>query len=729
MQAIPIKILAKLLGISRAAAAYRYRSAICHVSTGKGRGGKTAVIPAHAIENPTAEIAAAMQNFSTPSPEQIHYQGAWRVSTLRAAVLCGVSIKAFRSFTAQIGISPISQNGTDYWQVDGLGEEAQLEFYGTLQQPDKNPREATAHAKQYQNASQAMRHRADQRLNCLRTWQELRNKSSDPNVDRDFIAAWNLKSDLKISRSSLYRWWSNFKEHGIDGLVEKYSRSPKRTAEFSEEAKAYLASLWLDEARRDAYSCFQNLRAIAKLRNWKIPSYPTCHRYLQSFSKDVVLLLREGKKSFEDAGFPAIQRDHESITVGDLYVADDRMLDVSFGEGKKDQRVWVTVWMDFRTKKVLSLVFPQKGNNAGAVLDGFYEAAMIHIPEKVYLDNGSNYKAAASLQNKEEEHLPETLRAPIAKLLGEQNVKWALSENARTKLVERIFVDMARVHDKNLPGYTGMNILKRPEAWYLTRENSGFLDRHQVIEYVREYFFNKHNNRVNKSGKTPNQIWADHFKTAAFRRTEPEYLRHLLLRTYPKPIKIRANGIQFGVQSNGRARFYWDDALQLFTAKHEEVLVKYNENDPERIWIYALDGTPLAEVPLYFASRVHVLEGKTEVRQYYGKKRGREKQIRAMKKRLDDLHGINFSPETLMQRDDIAPEPELNVDKATGEIIENVEHVPLNIEMPESITSRRLRVKENEQTARQVQEKIITDVRPEVEIDSQDVWQRLFQNI
>lgn len=653
-----------------------------------------------------------------------YFHKAWRVTPEKAAKLFQFDqVNSFYKIAKRERLAFIKRDGKRWYRVDDLPLLAKKAFYLEL----KACHEKTdVPGSRYQSASASMRARADRRLEILRDWECYRSTNGN-NSDDQFVTFARIKyPDMKISRPSLYNWRKSFQAHGIDGLIDNYSREPKRVASFSEEAKAYLADLYLDERRRDVGSCVSNLRAVGKPLGWEIPSYATCRRYLETLSRDVVLLLREGKKAFEDQGFPAIQRDHESVQPGELYVADDRMIDVSHGQGRKDERVWITVWMDFRTKKVLSVMFPKNGNNFQAVLDGFYEAAMQHIPNDVYLDNGGNYKVAASLNNKDDQALPLDLRAPIAKLLGGQNIHWAISENARTKLVERIFADMARIHDKNLTGYTGPNMLKRPEGWYIEKQN-GFLERQEVIALVRKYFFEIHNNRAPEGKDSPNQLWSQHFSENAFRRADGEYLRHILLRTWPKPLKVRTNGIQFGKQSNGRDRFYWAEEFQVLARNVKEVLVKYHENEPQHIWIYHLDGTPICELPLYRHSQVPVIRAGEQVGEYFSAKRKREKEIKAMKERLDDLHGVNFTAEELLKRDDLTPEPEENVDKVTGEVLETVETIPLSVVIPpkpETFRQRFAQRRRNQKAA----EDALAELIPETQVQT-DAWDRLLENL
>jgi hypothetical protein len=629
MQAIRLTKIAELDGISLHAARRRYKPALKYIP-GIGRNGKIAIVPLTNLGELNG-YAGAVEEFSD---DEI-----------------------------------IAANGKN----------------ADSEQNHIESKQTSGSANFYQAASKKMRERADRRLQIIQEWQNFRKQAGSGNIkqfDRDFVQACNLKNPAeKISRASLYRWQQEFLSNGLNGLIDKYDHKAHRRAAFDKKAQAYLESLYLSEAKKDAYSCYQNLLAVAKIENWQVPSFATCRRHLHKISKQVVIYLREGKKAFEDKAFPSILRNPDSIAVGQVYVADDRLADVSFGEGKAGDRVWTTVWMDMRSRKVLSVICSPV-NDAQAVLDSFYLAALQHIPQALILDNGSNYREAGAV-TADNEYLPENLQAPLAKLIGEKNIHWSLPGNARTKTVERAFLDMAKMHDKNLPGYTGMNVLNRPEGWYIERAEGKFLSQPEIIESIKHYFFEIHNNRAAKGQMSPNEIWQEHFKQNKFHRAEPEFLRHLLLRVWPQPIKIRTNGIQFGKDAKGRPCYYWDEALQFLCGNVKEVLVKYNSCELQHIWIYKKDGTPIAEVPLHSFSGVPILRGGEKVSQYHAAKRRAIKKIEAYKARLQDIHQLNLTdPKFLMQRADVKLEPESNVERLTGEIIEMVELKKLDMALP-----------------------------------------------
>lgn len=700
MQAIRLKKLAELDQISARQALRSYRHLIKYVA-GAGRGGKTAIIPIDSLENLNG-YAAAVEDFPdeeliTPNqnsdPGQrtadfIHSGKSWyataeKISSYLLSEPTAVLLKARRENWDFI-MQPANGSMKKFFNIDVLPFEAQIKFRYELQDEIESKQNA-GNANLYQTASLAMRDRADQRLKILQEWQTFRRQAGRGNtskLDDTFVEAYNLKNpENTISRASLHRWFQSFRLDGLDGLIEKYDRKAHRAAAFDEKAKAYFESLYLDQAKRDAYSCYQNLLAVAKTEGWQVPSFATCRRHLRRISREVVTYLREGKKAFEDTAFPNIIRDPESIAVGEVYVADDRLADISFGDGKAGDRIWTTVWIDMRSRRAMSVVCSPV-NDAQAVLDSFYIAAQQHIPQALILDNGSNYREVGAI-TEENAKLPENLQAPLAKLLGEKNIHWALPGNARTKVVERVFLDMSKMHDKNLPGYTGMNVLNRPEGWYIDRAEGKFLSREQIIKSIQYYFFEIHNNRAGAGKKSPNEIWQEHFLDNHFRRADPEYLRHHLLCVWPKPLQVRTNGIQFGKDAKGRPCYYWDEALQFLCGNVKEVWIKYNRAEPEHIWIYKADGTPLAEVPLHKFSGVPILGGGEKVSQYHAAKRRTVKKIEAYKARLNDIHQLNLTDHKLtLQRADVKKEPEPLVDKMTGEIKEAVDPVDLKTILP-----------------------------------------------
>ena len=705
--------------------------------------------PVGEIACPAAAVAEPADGFIDKDKTILSASEKWFISKEHAAKLCGyanvdaIHNKARRE-NWQAQECQVQGGLKKFYAVESLPTAAQISFHKELNSR-LAPQDDGAGTNAYQRASEKMRRRAERRFEVLKCWRDYLKTTARKNrtkATKDFVALWNVTHpDAKICRANLYRYDAAEKQDGMSGLTDDYPRQPNNVAAWSDEARAYLESLYLDQSRRDIFSCYQNMKFMARQphNNWKIPHPSTCRRHLLKLSRDIVTYLREGSKAFHDRGFPSIQRDPNSIEVGQVYVADDRMADVSFGAGNQGDRIWCTAWMDMRSRKVLSLVFTYKGNSTQAVLDGFYQAAQLHICDELYFDNGGNYREAGYVA-KDQELMPKHLQAPFNQLFGADKIHWALPGNARSKVVERAFLEMARINDKNHIGYTGMNVLKRPEGWYLQRAEGNFLSAQEIVRNIKNYFFEIHNNFSPEGRPSPNQIWAEHFSKHNYKRAEAEYLRNLLLRTHPKLIKLRENGIEFGRMCNGacadagkrchcRPRFYWDDAIQLLTGGIKEVWVKFSEFEPEHIWIYRKDGTPIGEVPEYSFNSVPALRAGKIVGEYQSKKNRRIKEIEAKKQQLQDIHNLNLNdPEKLMQRDDIAPEPQPAINFETGEVIEKVEEFKTPIvELPMPIESLRKRSKKIQKRIDNVDD-VLSNIPSPMTNNPSDTWDR-FDNL
>ena len=88
MQGIKLVNLARLLDLTTRTAHRRYKDVLVYAKTGQGRGGKTAVVPAHFVLDVTgAQFEEFEEIYATekpqPSESQLHVGGAWRVTRPR----------------------------------------------------------------------------------------------------------------------------------------------------------------------------------------------------------------------------------------------------------------------------------------------------------------------------------------------------------------------------------------------------------------------------------------------------------------------------------------------------------------------------------------------------------------------------------------------------------------------------------------------------------------------
>lgn len=621
----------------------------------------------------------------------------------------GIHVKAARE---EWKFVKIAFNGGDkkYYAVSSLPVAARLKFKLEIEKHYLSQSFKENDDSFYKKASQKNRTTADMRASVIMKWLEYRdNYESKMRADADFEAFWNASNAFKVSVKSLQRWHKNYTSHGIDGLVPRYQRAAAHhTAHWTLEAQKMMEDLYLDDARRTIFNCYQIVLKKCQIEGWFMPSYSTVKRYLDGLPRDLVRRLRYGHKSFVDQSFPSILRDRDAIDAGEIYVCDARMADISYGDGRSGQRLHCFVWVDFATTKVMGVTYSDNGNDVNAVLSSFYLACFEHLPAGAYLDNGVDMVAAAKTTKKTAE-LPEKLRAPLEHLLGHDNVRFARIHNPQTKIIERKpFGDMARLCDKSFPGYTSASIMDRGEKWVFEQKKGEFLEVDDVKRLISYWFFEKYNNWA-PSGESPNEKWDKFFKANKKRRVDSEKLRHLLL-----PLanhrgqylyKVGRNGIEYTPAGYKKAKWYWTDWLQTLP-QNSKVYVKAHPNEPEHIWIYAQDGKALGEIPLLKWQGVHPIRGGKKVHEYYKARGHREKEILAYKEKLATQHKTDLTVAAKMDRADMHQPPDYDIDPETGEIIEDTKEVNIDYDIPRSTASLQAEMEELRQQKTALEGKI-----------------------
>lgn len=599
-----------------------------------------------------------------------------------------------------------------FYLLSCLPIDAQFQLSLELQTLYSHQAAAEGDAGAYANASDKERAIADQRASTLQEWYSYLAKASKrkaytkKKATLEFVNIYKAQyPDHECSRATLHRWDAEFRAHGLDGLVPSYYKPTGSRAFFTPEAWNLAKDLYLDTRRRDMYDVYMIVKHQAVERGWVVPSYATVRRQLLALADDIVKRLRYGHKGFVDAGFPSILRDRTSISPGQLYVCDARYADVSFADGKKGQRIWVFAWVDAATYKCVGRSWGKSGADVDAVLDAFYMAALEHMPEMVYLDNGSDMIAAGK-QTKKTAELPESLIAPLQILFGKDGVNYSKVKNPQSKIIERKpFRDMARLCDPSFPGYTSANIYDRGEHWEIEQKAGAFFSEDTVKSLINFWLFEKYNNWAPnpKDARSPNEKWADYFAEKAKRIADPERLRHVLLplKKHQKGYKwkVRRHGIEFTPDGYNKPRWYWSEWLQNLPAK-TEVLVKAHANDPSRIWIYDIKGKPLGELPeLRWQDMPYMNADKEELQDFFKTRGDREKEILEQKKQWRESHGVDLSTVDMMSRADHHAPPTETIDPETGEIVEKTELVDINVDIPpsnEQLLSEMQQLKERE---------------------------------
>lgn len=140
---------------------------------------------------------------------------------------------------------------------------------------------------------------------------------------KSFIIRYRVEhpDEKKFSWQTLMRKIRQFHEHGLPGLVNGYGVA-QRFAPFSDEAWAWVKEKYLNINQPTADWCYSELMLESKGKNWEIPSKGTVLRSLRQIPYEDKVFFREGEKKWREKCLPSILRDYESMTPGEVFVAD-----------------------------------------------------------------------------------------------------------------------------------------------------------------------------------------------------------------------------------------------------------------------------------------------------------------------------------------------------------------------------------------------------------------------
>lgn len=298
---------------------------------------------------------------------------------------------------------------------------------------------------------------------------------------------------------------------------------------------------------------------------------------------DKWIYAREGEKALVDHVLPYIERDSDKLAVGECLVADGHTLNfqvVNPFTGRPG-RATLVMWYDWASRMPAgwNIMFTESTQNIHAALRRAI-LALGKLPQVVYLDNGRAFKARI-FTHTEIDFEQSGIRGLYARLGIDTHFAWPY--NARSKPVERFFGTMNEL-ERLLPSYTGQSIPDKP-AWMNRNEklhrrlhNSWVPTIDEAHEAIRRWVYEEYSVRRHSGiqNRRPIDVWNE----GKGRGVDEEQLRFLMMSMAEKT--VRRNGIRFpGVN-------FYDEALYGY---RQPVLVRYDMEDMEKIYVYNQDGT------------------------------------------------------------------------------------------------------------------------------------------
>ena len=405
---------------------------------------------------------------------------------------------------------------------------------------------------------------------------------------KSFCKAYTPKSPhVKLTVKTYYRKHSGYIKHGQSALIPGWGSagSGKITAGQYE----YFKKLYLKEMGPTAEKC--RLVTFGKFgtldTSLNLSTFPSASAFLSKLRKSLkqpaIDYARRGELYYKRNYEYYISRDWTDIEAGAWLVSDHHQLDVlCIDQYGNKIRPWLTAWMDLRTNKMVSSwLHPEAPNSDHIFMTFAWAVEADGLPDGVYLDNGKDYRSLDLSGNpKRYKYWEEENEHHARCLYNKFKVKtlFAREYNAQAKPIEPRFKQVIAGFSKFLPGYTGSNVVERPEGLNKQIKQNKLMSFDKANRLFNEYIEGIYNNMPSNGellkGLSPNQAYGK-FQKKNVRKPSANSMQLLYMRS--KITTIGRNGITD--KSLGAEMVYWADdfyALRKQRVWYQRDMRKYN---------------------------------------------------------------------------------------------------------------------------------------------------------
>lgn len=406
-------------------------------------------------------------------------------------------------------------------------------------------------------------HAANEKKGCVL---EYRRSGLSP---AEFVAQRNATGYYApITEGQLYAWQRIMKNGGdLPELVDKRGMARKGTCTILPDAWEYFYALYMTQQKRTVQWCHKQTEKVYP----DIPSVKTFQRRVQDIPYYAIKRYREGETAFRDA-LPSMQRSRLDINSNDVWFSDHHEFDV-FVRNKKGKavRLWLTVFFDARSNKVVGALIRDANPNATAIKQCFRMSVEQNgLPNEVYFDNGKDYRSKDF--NRDYPH-------SLVNRLG-INTIYATPYHGQAKTVERFFGTTEMQFGRMWPTYCGKDAKQRPEIMRMSNKEIAEIAP-TMDEFITQFYvwLDEYHNTPSRGQdmdeKTPNQVYEENLKR---RRVVSD---HEALRL------ICGNSVERTVQKNGICmfnNFYYNDTLLRYVG--QKVIAVYDPANIDEVAIF-----------------------------------------------------------------------------------------------------------------------------------------------
>lgn len=481
-----------------------------------------------------------------------------------------------------------------------------------------------------------------------------------------------LAEELGTTYRTVYRWVKDYEGAGLSGLMRKGRKDAGGSRTMCLEARRFILNEYLNEKRRKQDAILAHLREHAKdmgfdacfecpfregsenrdalKESGDITYYPACdqpgqgiiipghrssiNRLIGSVPDEVKTYIRDGCKPWKAAYMMKANRKKpervNEVWFGDHHVFDLFVIDM---DGKL-VRPWLTAWYDMASGCLVGWNI-NLNPNSRTISQAFARAAVEKagspfkgLPVYCYVDNGKDYRCHAL----EGSRLREVSFGKVNEGLGVKplyeavrvNVIHAQAYHAWAKPIERWFGTLEDRYCRELPGYFGGDMKKRPENFErqlrAMHERGELMTLDEFSQHFIDQILPAYHTRPHEGDGYGGEKPLERYARLPMARTDiPSWEVMALAMEERTERTVSTQGIRF------MNRLYWDADLRHSIGK--EVTVRYDRDDMSSIAVLTKGGQFICVAPLkeYFQM---VGEDEGKVARHVALQRRQEAEVR-----------------------------------------------------------------------------------------------------
>ncbi len=446
-------------------------------------------------------------------------------------------------------------------------------------------------------------------------WMFYRSQPGKPlsELDAKFVRHMRVENPgQELSVATLYRKKKALEEGDLNSVIDRRGKARKGKTDMPEYIKKTFLYYYLaDGGEGHAYSITKCMEYTEKWAEKNaanalpLPSYSSFYRLAMDVPEAVRILMREGDRAYYNKASVYTRRDYESIASNDWWVGDTYTCDtLTLGPDGKTHRPYLTAWVDVRSGIFVGWYISFGGNSSQNSIYALRRGCLAHgMPNhNAYVDNGREYltfdfggrghRAKKVLANGEAPFEPKT----ILDYMGVE-MKNAIVQNSRAKLVERSFRNVKEHIMRLFPTYTGGSPEEKPEALKKALQRGAIPTDAEFVQKV-DLLISGYLNYEPYYGSVPADkgkrridVYNEHLEHV--RHVEPDVLNLMMLRT-SKPKKVDREGVYLNI----RGKKVWYNCPELHSLWQEKkVYLRYDPDDLSSVRVYREDGSFILTAP------------------------------------------------------------------------------------------------------------------------------------